>query len=38
VPDYEAGDNIQSEFVNAFTIPAEEMEFIAEYIAKGQRR
>jgi hypothetical protein len=38
VPDYEAGDNIQSEVVNALTIPAEEKEFIAEYIAKGQRR
>ena len=38
VPDYEAGDNIQSEVVNALTIPAEEKEFIAEYIARGQKR
>ena len=36
VPDYEAGDNIQSEVVNALSIPAEDREFIADYIARGQ--
>ena len=38
VPDYEAGDNVQSEVVNALTIPAEDKEFIADYIAHGQKR
>ena len=38
VPDYEAGDNVQTEVVNALTIPSEDKEFIAEYIAKGQNR
>ena len=38
VPDYEAGDNVQSEVVNALTIPAEDKEFIADYIARGQKK
>ena len=38
VPDYEAGDNVQTEVVNALTIPAEDKEFIADYIARGQKR
>ena len=38
VPDYEAGDNIQSEVVNALTIPEEDRNFIADYIARGQMK
>ena len=36
VPDYEAGENVQSEVVNALTIPEEDRTFIADYIARGQ--
>ncbi len=38
VPDYEANDNVQREVENALSISAEDKEFIADYIARGQKR
>ena len=38
VPDYEAGDGVQAEFEQALSVPEEDRNFIADYIARGQKR
>ncbi len=38
IPDYEANDNVQKEVENALSISQEDKDFIADYIARGQKR
>ena len=37
VPDYEAGDDVQQQVNKALSVPADDREFIAEYIAGGRK-